>query len=214
MCGGKSEPHRGKSAEVFVFLFSAEREREQKQKVVVVVVVVRRRRLMEKMRTRAILKGRRRPGKVTFRVRIPTDRIIRDSFKGQKRNKKKSQHLTALHLFPILYLLFCVCLCVCVCVCRIRNAFVDEKLAVKHTVVWRVILCFIHMTEDRREPTGYSLYFNTFNRISRRRRRLFRFLARVWARRRRDTNRMTGRLSVSKQKANLFQFFFLCCVEN
>jgi hypothetical protein len=25
---------------------------------------------------------------------------------------------------------------------------------------------------------------------------------------------MTGRLSVSKQKANLFQFFFLCCVEN
>lgn len=65
---------------------------------------------------------------------------------------------------------------VCVCVCRIRNAFVDEKLAVKHTVVWRVILCFIHMTEDRREPTGYSLYFNTFNRISRRRRRLFSFL--------------------------------------
>jgi hypothetical protein len=116
MCGGKSEPHRGKSAEVFVFLFSAEREREQKQKVVVVVVVVRRRRLMEKMRTRAILKGRRRPGKVTFRVRIPTDRIIRDSFKGQKRNKKK---VTASHSasFVSHFVFAFLCLSVCVCVC-------------------------------------------------------------------------------------------------
>ena len=107
---------------------------------------------MEKMRTRAILKGRRRPGKVAFRVRIPTDRIIRDSFKGQKRNKKSHSISQRFICFPfcICFFMF-VCVCVCVCVCRIRNAFVDEKLAVNHTVVLSHFM--LHSHDKRQERT-------------------------------------------------------------
>jgi hypothetical protein len=46
---------------------------------------------MEKMRTRAILRGGGGHGKVAFRVRIPTDRIIRDSFRDEKREKEREK---------------------------------------------------------------------------------------------------------------------------
>lgn len=82
--GGKSDT--GKSAELFFVCVRAYLFREKEK-----VVVVRRRRLMEKMRTRAILRGCGGHGKVAFRVRIPTDRIIRDSFRDEKREKEREK---------------------------------------------------------------------------------------------------------------------------
>jgi hypothetical protein len=90
-----------KSAEVFVLLIRLFSQRREKEK--------NRRRPSSpahgKDEDAGDPEGRRRSGKVAFRVRIPTDRIIRDSisFRDRKENKKKSQHLTALHLFPILF---------------------------------------------------------------------------------------------------------------